>query len=140
MCPEMSILLQIEEVSEHAVCGCVSDRDLFSQFKDLPTPSLGLLVGLCLPHTKEGPSHVIVGRCGCVLLAKDGLPALSSHGLPTPKWKESWERVKGCFPGGCDVCGVWMRVKEGGEVEIVRELINKTDLLVCLFCQCKWGK
>jgi hypothetical protein len=98
------------------------------EFRETSVPSLGLLVGLCLPDSTDGPSHVILGRCHCVVEDKDGLPALSSHGLSTPKWVESWRRVRGCFPGGCDVCGVWVCVK-GGEKEIITELVKTPDLL-----------
>ena len=77
-------------------------------------------------------SHVILGRCGCVATTSSrDLPVLSSHDLQTPQWRESWESVKGCLPGGCDVCGVCLGVGEGGkEGEIIRELLKKTDLPV----------
>ena len=109
----------------------VCDRSfLHFQFRALPTPSLGLLVGLKLPRAtgNGGPSRVVLGRCGC-LQTKPDLPALSSRGLATPNWAESWERVRGCFPGGCDVCGVCIGVEGDGE-EVLRELMKKTDLLV----------
>ena len=79
---------------------------------------------------------VVLGGCNCVPHVPC-LPALVSHGLPTPQWEESWERVKGCFPGGCDVCGVWivMKKEEQSLLEVVRELLEKTDLAVrgCVF-------
>lgn len=93
-------------------------------------------------------SHVVLGRCGCVPHSTD-LPSLSSCGLPTPQWVASWERVKGCFPGGCDVCGVWVGIEEGEKRvteksvrEIVKDLMDKTDLPVrvgsvhlnCMYC------
>lgn len=108
---------------------------LLLQFTALPSPALGLLVGLRVPcdHTTGSDviSHVILGRCSCVPQSRD-LPSLSRHGLCTPQWEESWKQVRGCFPGGCDVCGVWVGV-EGGEKavkEVMKDLLDKTDLPV----------
>ena len=106
-----------------------------TQFPALANPSLGLLVGLKVPHDVTDDdviSHVVLGRCGCVPSPDpSALPTLSRHELPSPQWVKSWEGVRGCFPGGCDVCGVWVCVEGGGAVrEIVAELLNRTDLLV----------
>ena len=73
---------------------------------------------------------MILGLAACVVFAEEGLPTLSSHGLPTPKWVESWGKVRGCFPGGCDVCGLWVCVEGGGEKDIISELVTKSDMLV----------
>ena len=81
-------------------------------------------------------SHVILGRCGCVSHTSP-LTELSSRQLLTPKWVESWERVKGCFPGGCEVCGVWMGCGRGEDdvQSVMKVLSEETDLKVCV-CVC----
>lgn len=109
------------------------------QFTALPSPALGLLVGLRVPSdyvtSSDVISHVILGRCSCVPQSSRDLPSLSRYGLCTPQWGESWKKVRGCFPGGCDVCGVWVGVKGGEKVvkEIMKDLLDKTDLQVSVW-------
>ena len=120
------VLVELEQVS--VVLCVVGWRVLLysrlSQFRAVSTPSLGLLVGLRTPG-----NDVILGRCECICGSRD-LPSLSSRGLPTPQWAESWDRVRGCLPGGCEMCGVCVGVGGEGVREVVRELLEKTDLPV----------
>lgn len=98
-------------------------------FTGLAVPGVGLLIGLKLPVAVDDHSHVVLGHCCCSVTGQE-LPVLSSHGLATPRWVESWDKVRGCFPGGCGVCGVWLRMESGTEDMnmIISELLGKTDL------------
>ena len=99
------------------------------QFRSLRSPHLGLLVGIKVSRHDDDNhdviTHVLLGGCGCV-----SSPALPSLTPPPPQWVESWERVRPCFPGGCELCGVCMCVEDGREREIVAELMTNTDLPV----------
>lgn len=92
-------------------------------------------MGLKIPCENAIEDDVLIlGRCSCVSQSRD-LFGLSNHGLPTPQWDESWKKVRGCFPGGCGVCGMWVGVEGGERVvkEVVKKLLNKTDLPVSVW-------
>lgn len=124
------MLLNREQVSAREITTVLEwdSPSLLCQFPRSVSPSVGLLVS----HRplNESVSHVVLGRCGCVPHPSPA-PTLTSLGLPTPHWKASWDSVKGCFPGGCDMCGVWVAVEgEQSLQEVVEELVNSTDLTV----------
>ena len=102
------------------------------------TPALGLVVGLRRCRYSKDDTNplpfVVVGQCACEPL-QTPLADLVRFSLPSPDWTATREKVARHFPGGCEECGVWVRMVEGCSRERVQELMDvlqeKTDLQVC---------
>lgn len=103
------------------VCVCV-------QFRSLPSHYLGLLVGIKVPRRDDGNDVITHVLLGCV--SSPAVPSSKTGIPPPPQWAESWERVRPCLPGGCEVCGVCVSGEDGKEKQRIVELLGKTDLTV----------